>query len=86
MKEFGADRVLYGSFTINEPSAVIARVKNAFLTGENREKIRVTWNACSPARASSKRSSGARPVHPLARGDGFELLHVRARLRQNMMQ
>jgi uncharacterized protein len=40
VKEIGADRVLYGSdFTINEPSAVIARVKNAFLTMEDREKI-----------------------------------------------
>ncbi|MEK7407522.1 MAG: amidohydrolase family protein [Acidobacteriota bacterium] len=40
VKEIGADRVLYGSdFTINEPSAVIARVKNAFLTPADREKI-----------------------------------------------
>lgn len=40
VKEIGADRVLYGSdFTINEPSAVIARVKNAFLTPVDREKI-----------------------------------------------
>jgi hypothetical protein len=40
VKEIGADRVLYGSdFTINEPSAVIARVKNAFLSAEDREKI-----------------------------------------------
>jgi hypothetical protein len=40
VKEIGADRVLYGSdFTINEPSAVIARVRNAFLTPEEREKI-----------------------------------------------
>jgi uncharacterized protein len=40
VKEIGADRVLYGSdFTINEPSAVIARVRNAFLTSEDREKI-----------------------------------------------
>jgi predicted TIM-barrel fold metal-dependent hydrolase len=40
VKEIGADRVLYGSdFTINEPSAVIARVKNAFLTAEDRERI-----------------------------------------------
>jgi len=40
VKEIGADRVLYGSdFTINEPSAVIARVKNAFLAAEEREKI-----------------------------------------------
>jgi hypothetical protein len=40
VRAIGADRVLYGSdFTINEPSAVIARVKNAFLTAEDREKI-----------------------------------------------
>ena len=40
VKEIGADRVLYGSdFTINEPSAVIARVKNAFLTAAEREMI-----------------------------------------------
>jgi predicted TIM-barrel fold metal-dependent hydrolase len=40
VKEIGADRVLYGSdFTINEPSAVVARVRNAFLTAEDREKI-----------------------------------------------
>jgi hypothetical protein len=40
VKDIGADRVLYGSdFTINEPSAVIARVKNAFLTPQDREKI-----------------------------------------------
>jgi len=40
VKEIGADRVLYGSdFTINEPSAVIARVRNAFLTPEDRKKI-----------------------------------------------
>jgi len=40
VKEIGAGRVLYGSdFTINEPSAVISRVKNAFLTAVEREKI-----------------------------------------------
>jgi predicted TIM-barrel fold metal-dependent hydrolase len=40
VKEIGADRVLYGSdFTINEPAAVIARVRNAFLTPSDREKI-----------------------------------------------
>ncbi len=40
VKEIGADRVLYGSdFTINEPSAVIVRVKNAFLTADEREQI-----------------------------------------------
>lgn len=40
VKEIGADRALYGSdLTINEPAAVIARVRNAFLTEEDREKI-----------------------------------------------
>ncbi|MCX6624293.1 MAG: amidohydrolase family protein, partial [Acidobacteria bacterium] len=40
VSEIGADRVLYGSdFTINEPAGVIARVKNAFLTPQDREKI-----------------------------------------------
>jgi uncharacterized protein len=40
VKEIGADRVLYGSdFTINDPATVIARVRNAFLTAEDREKI-----------------------------------------------
>jgi len=40
VKEIGADRVLYGSdFTINEPAAVIARIRNAFLTPEERDKI-----------------------------------------------
>ena len=40
VKEIGADRVLYGSdFTINEPSGVIARVKNAFLTEQEREMV-----------------------------------------------
>ena len=40
VKQIGAERVLYGSdFTINEPSAVIARVKNAFLTPRERELI-----------------------------------------------
>ena len=40
VKEIGADRVLYGSdFTINEPEAVIVRVKNAFLTSDERENI-----------------------------------------------
>ena len=40
VKEIGSDRVLYGSdFTINEPSAVVARVKNAFLTPQDRENI-----------------------------------------------
>jgi|SRR5579871_1272807 len=40
VKEIGSDRVLYGSdFTINEPSGVIARVRNAFLTPQDRENI-----------------------------------------------
>jgi uncharacterized protein len=40
VKEIGSDRVLYGSdFTINEPSGVIARVRNAFLTPQDRERI-----------------------------------------------
>jgi predicted TIM-barrel fold metal-dependent hydrolase len=40
VKEIGSDRVLYGSdFTINEPSGVIARVNNAFLTSADRENI-----------------------------------------------
>ena len=40
IKDIGADRVLYGSdFTINDPATVIARVRNAFLTAEDREKI-----------------------------------------------
>jgi predicted TIM-barrel fold metal-dependent hydrolase len=40
VKEIGSERVLYGSdFTINEPSAVIARIDNAFLTPRDRENI-----------------------------------------------
>ncbi|HKW97723.1 MAG TPA: amidohydrolase family protein [Bryobacteraceae bacterium] len=40
VKEIGSGRVLYGSdFTINEPSGVIARVHNAFLTAQDRENI-----------------------------------------------
>ena len=40
VRQIGAARVLYGSdFTINEPSAVISRVKNAFLRPEEREMI-----------------------------------------------
>ncbi len=56
VKEIGADRVLYGSdFTINEPSAVIARVKNAFLTAEEREKILFRNVERLLARASAQR-------------------------------
>ncbi len=40
VKDIGADRVLYGSdFTINDPAGVIGRVRNAFLSAEDREKI-----------------------------------------------
>ena len=40
VKEIGSERVLYGSdFTINEPSGVIDRVRNAFLTPADRENI-----------------------------------------------
>jgi len=40
VKTIGIDRLLYGSdFTINEPESVLVRVKNAFLTPEDREKI-----------------------------------------------
>src|SRR5262245_7043551 len=40
VQAIGAARVAYGwDFTIKESSAVIARVRNAFLTPEDREKI-----------------------------------------------
>jgi uncharacterized protein len=40
VKTIGPDRVLFGSdFSINDPSAVIARIKNGFLTDAQREKI-----------------------------------------------
>ncbi len=40
VKTIGPDRVLFGSdFSINDPSTVIARVHNAFLTEEQRTKI-----------------------------------------------
>jgi hypothetical protein len=56
VKEIGADRVLYGSdFTINEPSAVIARVKNAFLTADEREQILFRNVERLLARAGAKR-------------------------------
>jgi predicted TIM-barrel fold metal-dependent hydrolase len=36
----GPDRVLFGSdFSINDPSTVIARIKNSFLTTEQKQKI-----------------------------------------------
>ena len=48
--------MLYGSdFTINEPSAVIARVKNAFLTAEQREQILFRNVERLLARAGAKR-------------------------------
>jgi uncharacterized protein len=40
VKIVGPDRVLFGSdFSINDPSTVIARIRNAFLTGEVKRKI-----------------------------------------------
>ena len=40
VKTIGPDRVLFGSdFSINDPSTVIARIKNAFLTDEEKQKI-----------------------------------------------
>jgi predicted TIM-barrel fold metal-dependent hydrolase len=58
VKDIGADRVLYGSdFTINEPSAVIARVKNAFLTPDDREKILFRNVERLLANAGSKRKA-----------------------------
>jgi uncharacterized protein len=40
VKEIGSDRVLYGSdFTINDPPGVISRVRDAFLTEQDRENI-----------------------------------------------
>ena len=40
VKSIGTDRVLFGSdFSINCPATVIARIENAFLTEEQREKI-----------------------------------------------
>jgi uncharacterized protein len=58
VKEIGSNRVLYGSdFTINEPSGVISRVHNAFLTVRDRENIlfrnveRLLAEAGQPAQA-----------------------------------
>ena len=40
VKTIGADRVLFGSdFSINDPSTVIARIKNGFLTETQQKKI-----------------------------------------------
>jgi len=40
VKTIGADRVLFGSdFSINDPGTVIARIKNSFLTMEQKQKI-----------------------------------------------
>jgi hypothetical protein len=40
LKKIGEDRILFGSdFSINDPGAVIARINNAFLTDEQRQKI-----------------------------------------------
>lgn len=40
VKTIGPDRVLYGSdFSINDPGTVIARISNAFLTEEHKQKI-----------------------------------------------
>ena len=40
MKSIGANRVLFGSdFTINEPGGVIARIKNSYLTEEQKQKV-----------------------------------------------
>ncbi|MBZ5596150.1 MAG: amidohydrolase family protein [Acidobacteriia bacterium] len=38
--KIGADRVLFGSdFSINDPSTVIARIRNSFLTEEQKRKV-----------------------------------------------
>ena len=65
VKEIGADRVLYGSdFTINEPTAVLGRVRTAFLTAAERENIlyrnleRLIARKTPPGRASG--GSGGR--------------------------
>lgn len=40
VEKIGPDRVLFGSdFSINDPSTVIARIKNSFLTTEQKQKI-----------------------------------------------
>jgi predicted TIM-barrel fold metal-dependent hydrolase len=36
----GSDRVLFGSdFSINDPSTVMARIRNSFLTEEQKRKV-----------------------------------------------
>jgi predicted TIM-barrel fold metal-dependent hydrolase len=40
VKSIGPERVLFGSdFSINDPSTVIARIKNSFLSNEQKQKI-----------------------------------------------
>jgi predicted TIM-barrel fold metal-dependent hydrolase len=40
VKSIGPDRVLFGSdFSINDPSTVIARIKNSFISAEQKQKI-----------------------------------------------
>jgi uncharacterized protein len=40
VEKIGPDRILFGSdFSINDPSTVIARIKNAFLTDDQKQKI-----------------------------------------------
>jgi uncharacterized protein len=40
VKTIGPDRILFGSdFSINDPGTVIARIKNSFLTEEQKQKI-----------------------------------------------
>jgi len=40
VETIGADRVLFGSdFSINDPSSVIARIQNSFLTEEQKRKV-----------------------------------------------
>jgi uncharacterized protein len=40
VEKIGPDRVLFGSdFSINDPSTVIARIKNSFLSAEQKQKI-----------------------------------------------
>lgn len=40
VKTIGSDRILFGSdFSINDPSTVIARIENSFLTPEQKQKI-----------------------------------------------